>query len=820
LSGKPQFKVGSIPCGNLLNGRYEYLAELGEGGFATVYKAQDIELGREVAIKIIKTMEADSAEDVMRFRREARSLAQLQHDNIITVYSIELVAEKFPAIIMEYLEGSELQSIIKTKGTLKYEQFKKIFTQVCSALAYAHEINIAHRDLSTLNIFLLNADAGMESKVKIIDFGLAKLMDRGDSQSASTSITRTGVVVGTPAYMSPEQCRGDNIDFRSDMYSLGCIMYECLTGRPPLEDPDPIQLLIRQQSEMPAPPQFSWGNKQKEDLVKNIILKCLQKDRNNRFQSCQEIIEILNESENVEASQFDKIAGWKGAERKRKNRIILPLLGLAASLTLFVLAESDIFLQSAASMLSSNAPSFMSGYRAYLANKLKRKRPEIAITIYEDLAAKRPASQETVGYLQSLANIYLQRWDLNKTTELYKKIQKCQQAGFHAETGKLTADFKILELNSAKKRPSEQEILTRAELLRTVVNESDRTSRNTEAMVLALIHRTRVLADFYYLEMKKMPDQFLEEIYSVMVPAFKQVRIKTDSDDILHLPQPQNKKLVCAFDRAVLERSTLRPVDREQLVTSLSATLLADKKAQEAYECLQDYLKELNADQQGSAIAVYTPLAQTELHLGRVAEAREAMSKCVDYYEKEIRDSTSLERYRSTLTHYLVNCWQLLLLEKNLNNRSNVRRLCLRIENILPNSDELASRIPMTAHDVGVNNETLRVGAPDSLPLGSSVEFLDSLHQTLYNFEDYKQEDLFLKMLKYYCNLCHNTADLSNPYRGANKMMERRRWNDTCQVFTLWCKSHLESPEIGAEEKSLLKECYQLRSRSRKAPIE
>lgn len=811
MSDKAQFKIGSLPFGTLLNGRYEFVAEIGEGGFATVYKARDIELGRDVAIKVIKSMELDSKQDILRFTREARSLAQLNHENIITVYSVEVVADKYPAIVMEFLEGASLQSSISNRGTLKYEQFRKIFTQVCSALSYAHELKIAHRDLSTINIFLLNTSPGENPKVKLIDFGLAKFMERYDSQTSSKSITRTGVVVGTPAYMSPEQCRGDSVDHRSDIYSLGCTMYECVSGHPAVEDADPIQVLIKQQAEMPVAPQFSWADLEKEEFAKAVILKCLQKDRESRFESSAEISQILNNPDNVKNIDLTKLAPWKDSARRRKNKLLyaasIPVLLLA----FITLIESDWFIRTAAKALSSSAPDFLTGYRVHLAKKLIRKEPEIACSIYESLASKRPIDKDTATYIQALTGIYLEKADFRKAQQVLLKLEECQQAGFHAEIRELTSEYKLLDLNSSNKQSSEQEILTRTELMKAALTESENGNKLVAAMLLPLVQRTRMLADSYFLRHQRFPDGLISQTYSALIPAFRRSRVKSSDDNLVHLPQPQNTRMCSEFEKAVLAKTGLRAIERESLVISLSAHLIAEKKLTEAKQCIVDYINSLGAVEPSSLVNLCIPLAQAEAALGNFDEARKNAERGVSCFEEQIRESGSLERYRTSLIHLSATCWQAAFMEEHQHNAAGVNALCRRIMKHMPLQAELHSLVPFTAHELGVNSN-MKLGAPKQLLLGNTVEIVDNIHANLETFATLKQNDLVVQLLKYYKHFLESDPDLSNQYlNDRTKWMEQMRWNDSCANFIKWASERLYKPETGAEEKALLKRCIELR---------
>ncbi|MBX9723380.1 MAG: serine/threonine protein kinase, partial [Candidatus Obscuribacterales bacterium] len=212
-----------INPGAVLNGRYEILAELGEGGFATVYKSKDLQLNRELAIKVVKA--AGLGDSMARFQREAKLLGGLSHKNIVSVYSFDLLEDQTPFIAMEYLQGKSLLQLIGQQGALEFSQLKSIMVQVCAGLSYAHKAGAIHRDLSPANIFLIGDDA--DPLVKILDFGLSRIF----GENTGAALTTTGMLVGNPPYMSPEQARGAALDHSSDIYSIGCVFYECFSGK-------------------------------------------------------------------------------------------------------------------------------------------------------------------------------------------------------------------------------------------------------------------------------------------------------------------------------------------------------------------------------------------------------------------------------------------------------------------------------------------------------------------------------------------------------------------------------------------------------------
>lgn len=234
--------LGRLNPGDVVGDKYEILSFLGKGGMCTVYKARHLLLGRDVALKMLHEKLVVDKEAIQRFQREAVAISALKHPNIVEVYGFG-VYQAVPFMAMEFLEGKSLDQLLKEKIRLSREEALPIFTQILDALAHAHENGIIHRDLKPSNIMLL-AD-----RVKLVDFGIAKILP--ESGRELQKLTQTGDVFGTVLYMSPEQCRAEAMDARSDLYSLGCLMYEVLDGAPPLQGQSPYETIAKHLNEYP-----------------------------------------------------------------------------------------------------------------------------------------------------------------------------------------------------------------------------------------------------------------------------------------------------------------------------------------------------------------------------------------------------------------------------------------------------------------------------------------------------------------------------------------------------------------------------------------
>jgi len=264
--------------GIILGGRYELLEKIGEGGMAEVYKAKDNKLNRFVAVKILKKQFADNEDISLKFKREATAIANLSDANIVNVLDVG-TQEDIDYIVMEYVCGKTLKELIKYSGKLNYNTAIKIALQIAKALDCAHRNNIIHRDIKSQNIMVTEL-----GEVKVTDFGIAKSTD-------SQTITNTTSIIGSAHYLSPEQAKGTYIDFRSDIYSFGIVLYEMVTGRLPFEGDSPVTVALKHLQEEPVPPKNM--NSAIPDSLNKLILKSIQKEPIKRYQNAKEIIQDL-----------------------------------------------------------------------------------------------------------------------------------------------------------------------------------------------------------------------------------------------------------------------------------------------------------------------------------------------------------------------------------------------------------------------------------------------------------------------------------------------------------------------------------------------
>ncbi|MFX0197344.1 MAG: protein kinase [Candidatus Hodarchaeota archaeon] len=268
--------------GTTFAGRYEIIEELGKGGMGRVYRVDDTKLKQEVALKLIKPEIAQDKKTIERFRNELKLARNIRHKNVCGMYDLgEAKGAHF--ITMEYIRGEDLRSSIRRFGQLPIGKSISIVNQICEGLAEAHRLGVVHRDLKSNNIMI-----DKEGNVRIMDFGIARSLE-------AKGITGAGVMIGTPEYMSPEQVEGKEVDQRSDIYSLGVILYEMVTGRVPFEGDTPFTVGMKHKGEMPQNPKEL--NSQISDELNRVILRCLEKEKEQRYQSAGE---VRSQLENIE----------------------------------------------------------------------------------------------------------------------------------------------------------------------------------------------------------------------------------------------------------------------------------------------------------------------------------------------------------------------------------------------------------------------------------------------------------------------------------------------------------------------------------------
>lgn len=274
-------RVDSI-VGTTLEGKYQIVSRLGAGGMGAVYKAHHLLLGRDVAVKVLKTEVLSDSRSAERFRREAQAAARIEHANAVTIYDFGISADGNAYLVMELLRGTSLRDILDRDGRLPLDRAVEIFVNVCAGIDRAHQLGVVHRDIKPDNIMVDERPDG-SVQVKVVDFGIAMLQDMG----AASRLTGTGMVLGTANYMSPEHCRGDEMDARSDIYALGVTLFEMLTGRVPFSASIPSAVIVAHVNEPPP-----WPRVLRPDLppaVERVVLDALAKRPDDRPRTAGEL---------------------------------------------------------------------------------------------------------------------------------------------------------------------------------------------------------------------------------------------------------------------------------------------------------------------------------------------------------------------------------------------------------------------------------------------------------------------------------------------------------------------------------------------------
>jgi eukaryotic-like serine/threonine-protein kinase len=278
-------KAGDLLIGRIIEGKYRIDAKLGAGGMGAVYSAHRLLIGDEVAVKILHPEHVSEPQASERFRREAQAAARLKHPNAVSIYDFGITSDGLVYLVMELVEGQSLRRIIKQQGPLTPSAAADVINQVCAALDEAHRQHIVHRDLKPDNIIVHPTVTGL--RVKVLDFGIAKLRDM-----VASNLTQTGSVMGTPHYMSPEQCLGEELDSRSDIYSLGIVLYEMLAGVVPFNSPTSTAVVVQHVNQ--TPPSLRTINLSISQPVEAVVLHALAKKREERPQTATALAQEMN----------------------------------------------------------------------------------------------------------------------------------------------------------------------------------------------------------------------------------------------------------------------------------------------------------------------------------------------------------------------------------------------------------------------------------------------------------------------------------------------------------------------------------------------
>jgi serine/threonine protein kinase/tetratricopeptide (TPR) repeat protein len=309
--------VPGIALGTILADRYQIVALLGQGGMGVAYKARDLRSDQFVALKFLSPDRLANPKDIARFKREATTASKLQHSGIAHVLDFGLLEDSQPYLAMEFVAGTTLAQRIESAGQLPMQETVDVFIQVCDALAYAHANKVLHRDIKPSNIIVARWNSG-SVQAKLLDFGIAKFIRSTDIDSphdVSQKLTESGEILGSPFYMSPEQARGDRLDARSDLYSLGCALYESLTASPPHLGQTALATILKRETDKPLSMSEASLGKTFPAQLEAIVSKLLQTRPADRYQSA---LEVKGDLEKLSCSTSSEPASTAVTQRKGK----------------------------------------------------------------------------------------------------------------------------------------------------------------------------------------------------------------------------------------------------------------------------------------------------------------------------------------------------------------------------------------------------------------------------------------------------------------------------------------------------------------------
>jgi eukaryotic-like serine/threonine-protein kinase len=322
--------TGALVPGQIVSERYKIISVIGQGAMGCVYKVEQILLKKQFALKTLNSV-FPSDSSMLRFHKEAQATSRLEHPNLVRAFDFGLLESGHPFFVMEFVEGTTLSDHLKLVGRLPLETALQVFIPICFAMDYAHQAGIIHRDIKPGNIVLMSSqDAKVPFIPKIVDFGIAKIESEGQT------LTKTGEVFGTPLYMSPEQCDGVGIGNQSDIYSLGCVLYEALTGAPPFHGQSALSTMLQHRSATAISLREASLGLEFPDTLERIVAKMLAKDPTARYQSCLRVAEDLialqqGSPELVRASTVQKEQPQSTASSRRNVRLSMATAVIAVA---------------------------------------------------------------------------------------------------------------------------------------------------------------------------------------------------------------------------------------------------------------------------------------------------------------------------------------------------------------------------------------------------------------------------------------------------------------------------------------------------------
>ena len=447
--------------GQLVGGKYQVVSFIGSGGMSSVYLVKHLLLNKTLALKMIHPHLASDKESLARFQREAEATSRLDHPNLVKVHDFGISDDGSPYIIMDYIEGRTLSKAISGKE-LDTDRVVHIISQSCAALAHAHNRSVVHRDIKPSNIMLVKNETD-DFFVKVVDFGIAQLVVE-DAEVAR--LTQTGQIFGTPLYMSPEQCQGQRLDARTDIYSLACVMYEALTGKTPFAGSSVYELIFKQINEAPSGFGNSVPDRQKKEALETIIFRALAKDPSDRYQTMESLKDDLD---NVNEAPASGIFGfisrfvrqWYFRQLTRNLRPMLTRIPLIA-ITVLVLGGITAFALLPQLQYLQPTPDVWKKLDKEGQVQFDRGQKQEALNTFDralDVAKKLDDKKMQLSSLEELLDIRRARGDAAQVANIEAELKKLNNPSLQAQHLLEDLTQATQELKGKVTDPKEQERL-------------------------------------------------------------------------------------------------------------------------------------------------------------------------------------------------------------------------------------------------------------------------------------------------------------------------------------------------------------------------
>lgn len=406
--------------GKTIGGKYQILEVLGKGGMSVVYKARQQPINRIVALKMMAAHLSRDPQSIMRFLQEAKAAGQISHPNVVNVSDFGVAEDQQPYLVMEFVHGETLSQFLKERPCIPYKEAIPYFIQICDGLAAAHEKGIVHRDIKPSNIVLQSLSGEEKFRVRVVDFGIAKMID-----AESQQLTKTGEIFGSPFYMSPEQCDGMQLDNRTDIYSLGVVFYETLSGVCPLAGKTTLETMRLHLEAMPESLQKAGLSEPVPLALENIIFKMMSRDREKRYSSMLEVKRDLAQVISGDTAALSGQLSYVGREISRKSKLIRSSVAAFVFVTILgVLAYPQLCL-ALAKQEYDQGNAALSGGQAEDAETHLKKAVELS-----HIAGDKGAESRS---LASLVRVYR----LSRKRELMEKARSRRQALIREELSRL-----------------------------------------------------------------------------------------------------------------------------------------------------------------------------------------------------------------------------------------------------------------------------------------------------------------------------------------------------------------------------------------------